>query len=317
MNAEVEAADQVLRLTMDGFVYFFKVPAAMLEAGIKIFGMIQKAIQENTVGAVKIKEIIKEGNGIASFSIPQSELDVFTRQAKAYNLRYTPIFPESGDLQKSIATIIVPGNQAGIANAIIQSNQLHGRMLNDSQYAGKEREAVVEKPVQKEEDHPDQEPAAEKEDMAAESSIPESEADRPLTQEEVARQNEAFLRGELGQQGPHDNKEKQKEVTEPDPTSAASQSESLYERKSTGSSTVGSPEVDIENLPSEIWPEKEDGRISVKAAAKEAQMFLEERQQKAAAPSPKKEPTMLDSIVDKIEAQNKELLERAGTVKGE
>ena len=90
MNVSGDAAEQVVRLSLETFQVAAKVTgAAAKEIAILLITALKSENNGKTKGKERLTKMIKSGKELKVFSIPQRDLKTFTQHAKKYGVLYT------------------------------------------------------------------------------------------------------------------------------------------------------------------------------------------------------------------------------------
>ena len=87
MNTGGEAAEQIVRMSLEGF----EVAAKITGAGAKNIAILLYSIlkeEKKTKGKARLTSMLRSGKELKVFSIPQKDLKKFTEQAKRYGVLY-------------------------------------------------------------------------------------------------------------------------------------------------------------------------------------------------------------------------------------
>lgn len=272
MNNEAEAADLILRITLNGTAYFFKLAATLSKPIIdKVAQAIHEALYSHGIGTTDpvMAELIKRGEGLSVFQIPETELGIFQEIMKPTGIKYATVLSKEETAEDRTTLIICSSGEAEVINRILVQNRLHGRSVAD---ATQEKQEPVEKP-----------------EAPVEAVTPEQDS------EEAKKRNAEFVKYYIKREG----------SSEENPTQAT-------ERKNespsvTGSTTTGrglSSELDIETLPSEIEYEKakKEIRFSVRDRLDEIKDDMKKNAQAPAAEAPAKS-SVLESVEQQLKSQ--------------
>ena len=87
MNTSGEAADQVVRMTLDGVEVLLRISGT---GASKLAGFLYAALKDHkkTRGRTRLEAMLKSGKPLEVFSIRKDELRIFTREAKRYGILY-------------------------------------------------------------------------------------------------------------------------------------------------------------------------------------------------------------------------------------
>lgn len=146
MNNEAEAADLILRITLNGTAYFFKLAATLSKPVIdKVAQAIHEALYSHGIGTTDpvMAELIKRGEGLSVFQIPETELGKFQEIMKPTGIKYATVLSKEETAEDRTTLIICSSGEAEVINRILVQNRLHGRSVAD---ATQEKQEPVEKP---------------------------------------------------------------------------------------------------------------------------------------------------------------------------
>ena len=123
MNAGGDAAEQIVRMSLDGV----EVAAKITGVGAKHLAIALLAIlkEENkTAGKARLSSMIKTGKELNVFSIPEKDLKKFAAEAKRYGVLYCVVKgKEKGD-ENAMVDLIVRMDDAPKINRIVQNFKL-------------------------------------------------------------------------------------------------------------------------------------------------------------------------------------------------
>ncbi len=91
MNNGGDAAEQIVRLSLEGFEVAVKLTgAAAKNVAVLLASVLKQEINQSskTRGKARLTNMIKSGKELKVFSIPQGDLKKFTEQAKKYGVLY-------------------------------------------------------------------------------------------------------------------------------------------------------------------------------------------------------------------------------------
>lgn len=106
MNNSGDAAEQVVRLSLEGFEVVAKVSG---EAAKNIAVLLLAALkqEQKAKGKARLSNLIKSGKELKVFSIPQKDLKKFTEQAKRYGVLYS-VLKDRNAKGKNVPLILLP-----------------------------------------------------------------------------------------------------------------------------------------------------------------------------------------------------------------
>lgn len=121
MNTSGEAADQVVRMTLNGV----EVAAKITGAGAKEFAALLYAVMKDktkTKGKVRLSNMLRSGKELKVFAIKDDELALFCKEAKKYGVLYCVL--KDRDASDGITDIMVRAEDASKINRIFERFEL-------------------------------------------------------------------------------------------------------------------------------------------------------------------------------------------------
>lgn len=121
MNTSGEAADQVVRMTLNGV----EVAAKITGAGAKELAALLYAVlkdQKKTKGKMRLANMLRSGKELKVFAIKDDELARFCREAKKYGVLYCVL--KDRDATDGITDIMVRAEDASKINRIFERFEL-------------------------------------------------------------------------------------------------------------------------------------------------------------------------------------------------
>lgn len=121
MNTSGEAADQVVRMTLNGV----EVAAKITGAGAKELASLLYAVmkdQTRTKGKMRLTNMLKSGKELKVFAIKDDELARFCKEAKKYGVLYCVL--KDRDATDGITDIMVRAEDASKINRIFERFEL-------------------------------------------------------------------------------------------------------------------------------------------------------------------------------------------------
>ena len=111
MNTGGDAADQVVRMTLEGSEVALKISG---EAAKNIAIMLIAALkeEEKTHGKARLGTMLKSGKELKVFSIRQKDLETFSEQAKNYGVLYCVLKNKDGKEENAIIDVLARADDA-------------------------------------------------------------------------------------------------------------------------------------------------------------------------------------------------------------
>ena len=152
MNTSGEAADQIVRMTLNGVEVLLKISGS----GAKSLACFLYAVlkdQKKTKGRTRLEGMLKSGKPLEVFSIKQDELKLFTQEAKRYGILYCGLKSKlRGD---GMCDIMVKSEDSAKINRIVEKLK-HGRVnmasvMSNIEKPETEKESIDRNVIQKSE----------------------------------------------------------------------------------------------------------------------------------------------------------------------
>lgn len=123
MNNSGDAAEQVVRLSLEGFEVVAKVSG---EAAKNIAVLLLAALkqEQKAKGKARLSNLIKSGKELKVFSIPQKDLKKFTEHAKRYGVLYSVLKDRNAKGKNVTVDIIARAEDASKIDRIIERFKL-------------------------------------------------------------------------------------------------------------------------------------------------------------------------------------------------
>lgn len=119
MNASGDAAEQIVRISLEGF----EVAAKITGNGAKDIAALLYAImkdKQKTAGKTKLSNMLKSGKELKVFSVRQEDFRKFTEEAKRYGILYSALINKKNKSNDGIVDIMVRAEDASKINRIVE-----------------------------------------------------------------------------------------------------------------------------------------------------------------------------------------------------
>lgn len=118
MNSSGDAAEQVVRLSLEGFEVVAKVSG---EAAKSIAVLLISALkqEQKTKGRARLTNMIKSGKELKVYTVQQKDLKEFTKHAKKYGVLYTVLRDKNNKDKNAFVDIIARADDASKIQRII------------------------------------------------------------------------------------------------------------------------------------------------------------------------------------------------------
>ena len=123
MNTSSDAAEQIVRMSLEGF----QVTAKVVGSGAKDVAALLIAIMKDkrkTAGKTNLTNMLKSGKELKVFSVRKDELKKFTEEAKRYGVLYSLLLNKKDKSSDSIVDIMVRSEDAAKINRIVEKFKL-------------------------------------------------------------------------------------------------------------------------------------------------------------------------------------------------
>lgn len=138
MNSSGDAAEQVVRLSLEGFEVVAKVTG---EAAKNIALLLISALknEQQTKGKARLSKMIRSGKELKAFTVQKKDLKEFTKHAKKYGVLYTVLRDKNNKDGSSLVDIIARAEDASKIQRIMDRFDLtkvdKGTIVRESEKA--------------------------------------------------------------------------------------------------------------------------------------------------------------------------------------
>ena len=119
MNQSSDAAEQIVRMSLEGF----EVAAKVTGSGAKNVAVLLYTVMKNkeqTSGKAKLSNMLKSGKPLTVFSIKTDNLKKFQEEAKRYGILYCALLEKKQKAPDGLVDIVVRKEDAGRINRIVE-----------------------------------------------------------------------------------------------------------------------------------------------------------------------------------------------------
>lgn len=264
MNTGGEAGEQIVRMSLNGV----EVAAKITGAGAKQLAVLLCAIlkeQEKTKGAARLSSMLRSGKELKVFTVKQSDLKTFAREARRYGVLYCAL----KSIRKSpdgMVDIMVRAEDASKINRIVERFELaavdKASIRNEIAKSREENTAQAEK-----QEEPRQQELTEKENRQAENFL-----------DELMGTKKAEVPKEAGEKPALEKADQKK------PDKGKSQKKKMGERQGQTNARLSEPtSTKQRSFARTSSDERKGGRRSVREELEEIRQSREQREKKAGA----------------------------------
>ena len=122
MNSGTETGDMIVRLAMQGSVFFLKITG---QAAASVLSFIAAAVKENakSSGRMKLKNLLETGSELKVFTVQgEDNFKEFLKEAKRYGMLFSVVKRSAEDKENGIYDIMVRTEDASKLNRIIEKH---------------------------------------------------------------------------------------------------------------------------------------------------------------------------------------------------
>lgn len=123
MNTSGDAAEQVVRLSLEGFEISAKIAGTSAKEVAVLLYTILKNKQQSR-GKTKLLNLLKSGKELKIFTIKQDDLKKFSKKAKDYGILYSALINKKDKSSDGMVDIIVKAEDASRINRIVDRFEL-------------------------------------------------------------------------------------------------------------------------------------------------------------------------------------------------
>lgn len=123
MNTSSEAAEQVVRLSLEGF----EVAAKITGSGAKGVAVLLYTLlkdKNKTAGKTNLTNMLKSGKELKVFSVKSEDFKRFTQEAKRYGVLYSALINKKDKSHDGVIDIMVRAEDAAKINRIVERFKL-------------------------------------------------------------------------------------------------------------------------------------------------------------------------------------------------
>ena len=145
MNNGGDAAEQVIRLYLDGFECVARLSgSAAKNVGALLMSVAKQ--EHKTKGKARLTSMLKSGKPLKVFSIPQRDLETFSKQAKNYGVLYTILRDKTNNSPTADVDILVRAEDASKIQRIVDRFEIgkvdKAAIVNESEKKITDREGT-------------------------------------------------------------------------------------------------------------------------------------------------------------------------------
>ena len=181
MNTGGEAAEQIVRMSLEGF----EVAAKITGAGAKNIAILLYSIlkeEKKTKGKARLSSMLRSGKELKVFTVKNDDLKTFTQEAKKYGVLYCVLADRKNNDPNAEVDVIARAEDASKISRIVERFHLASVDTASEENAPNPSVAKTEK-------SPQSEPTSEKQSKSAEGAT--MTKDKPSVKEELRKIKES------------------------------------------------------------------------------------------------------------------------------
>ena len=142
MNTSGDAAEQIVRLSLEGFEVIARITGSGAKEALAMIYAVLKDNEQQSVGKTNLINMLRTCKNIKIFSMPKEHLEKFVKESKKYGILYCTLLDKNAKSADSVVDIMVRGEDAARMNRIIQRYKLP---ILDTAELNNEKDKVEEK----------------------------------------------------------------------------------------------------------------------------------------------------------------------------
>lgn len=121
MSTESESAEQVIRISLEGFEVVAKLTGDMAKNFGAMLYAIAKDNKRNKKGKVRLSNMLKNSDGnLSIFSIKEEDYQNFKQEAKRYGFRYCALYNKNEKTKDGLVDLMVNEKDAVLVNRVVE-----------------------------------------------------------------------------------------------------------------------------------------------------------------------------------------------------
>ena len=124
MNTSGDAAEQVVRLSLEGFEVIARITGSGAKEALAMIYAVLKDNEQQSIGKTNLINMLRTCKNIKIFSMPKEHLEKFVKESKKYGILYCTLLDKNAKSQDSVVDIMVRGEDAARIDRIVQRYNL-------------------------------------------------------------------------------------------------------------------------------------------------------------------------------------------------
>ena len=118
MNQSSDAAEQIVKMSLEGFQVALKVSGSGAK-NVAVFLYALAKNKEKIKGKTTLTNMLKSGKPLKVFSIREQDFKKFTEEAKRYGILYTALLKKNAKAKDGVVDVLVRAEDASKINRIV------------------------------------------------------------------------------------------------------------------------------------------------------------------------------------------------------
>ena len=119
MSTESESAEQVVRLSLEGFEVVARLTGDMAKNFGAMLYALSKDTNKKTKGKTRLTNMLRQNSNLSIFSIKKEDYPIFKKEAKRYGILYHAVFNRNAKTSDGKVDLIIKEDDAVRVNRLV------------------------------------------------------------------------------------------------------------------------------------------------------------------------------------------------------
>ena len=120
MSTESESAEQVVRLSLEGFEVVARLTGDMAKNFGAMLYALSKDTNKKTKGKTRLTNMLRQNSNLSIFSIQKKDYPIFKKEAKRYGILYHAVFNKNSKTSDGKVDLIIKEDDAVRVNRLVE-----------------------------------------------------------------------------------------------------------------------------------------------------------------------------------------------------
>lgn len=120
MSTESESAEQVVRLSLEGFEVVARLTGDMAKNFAVMLYALSKDTNKKTKGKTRLTNMLRQNSKLSIFSIKKEDYPLFKKEAKRYGILYSALFNKNAKTSDGKVDLIIKEDDAVRVNRLVE-----------------------------------------------------------------------------------------------------------------------------------------------------------------------------------------------------